>query len=246
MPAWQSQDIAPTSSGIGIPTDAVLNHDTAMNTDDQNWSNGNRRSPARDRNTGDKPHRRSSRSRSPGAPREGGRGGVNPGNNLHVSGLSQRVDTRELEALFAKIGRIKKASVMYDPYTRESRGFGFVTMESAEEADAAIAALNATDFMGKILNVEKAHRGRARTPTPGRYYGPPKRGDHERLYDPRPYDRRYSRDYDDRRGGGGPGGRGGYDDYRGGGLDYDRPRVYGRGEPDHRGDGRDRYDDRRR
>ena len=44
---------------------------------------------------------------------------------------------------------------MYDPHTRESRGFGFVTMESAEEADAAIAALNATDLMGKVVNVEK-------------------------------------------------------------------------------------------
>jgi RNA recognition motif-containing protein len=44
---------------------------------------------------------------------------------------------------------------MYDPHTRESRGFGFVTMESAEEADAAIAALNATEFMGKVVNVEK-------------------------------------------------------------------------------------------
>ena len=138
---------------------------------------------------------------------------VNPGNNLHVSGLSHRVDTRDLEAAFSKIGRVrgfliltltfstlcqvKKVSVMYDPHTRESRGFGFVTMESAEEADAAIAALNATDLMGKVLNVEKvisvstsiiltplakcindkARRGRARTPTPGRYYGPPKRND---------------------------------------------------------------------
>jgi len=46
-------------------------------------------------------------------------------------------------------------SVMYDPHSRESRGFGFVTMESAEEADAAIAALNATDLMGKVMNVEK-------------------------------------------------------------------------------------------
>jgi RNA recognition motif-containing protein len=44
---------------------------------------------------------------------------------------------------------------MYDPHTRESRGFGFVTMESAEEADAAITALNATELMGKTLNVEK-------------------------------------------------------------------------------------------
>ena len=44
---------------------------------------------------------------------------------------------------------------MYDPHTRESRGFGFVTMETAEEADAALTALNSTELMGKIINVEK-------------------------------------------------------------------------------------------
>lgn len=44
---------------------------------------------------------------------------------------------------------------MYDPHTRESRGFGFVTMETTEEADAAITALNATEMMGKIMTVEK-------------------------------------------------------------------------------------------
>jgi len=249
--AWQSQDIAPTSSGISIPTEAALHNGAAMNTDDPNWS-GNGRSPVRDRNGGEPP-RRSSRSRSPGPPREGERG-LNPGNNLHVSGLAHKVDTRDLEAAFSKIGRVKKASVMYDPHTRESRGFGFVTMESGEEADAAIAALNATDLMGKAMNVEKARRGRARTPTPGRYYGPPKRSDFERPYDPRPYDSRYSRDYDDRRGGGGGGGGGGrggrYDDYRGGGgggggRDYDRHRDYDRGDRDRGGYGRDRYDDRR-
>ena len=114
----------------------------------------------------------------------------------------------------------------------------------------------------------QARRGRARTPTPGRYYGPPKRSDCElpdnkhsiypphplasveRPYDPRPYDSRYSRDYDDRRGGGGRGGR--HDDYRGGGgggggggRDYDRHRDYDRGDRDRGGYGRDRYDDRR-
>ncbi len=51
--------------------------------------------------------------------------------------------------------QVKKASVMYDPHTRESRGFGFVTMESVEEAEAAVTALNATDLMGKTMTVEK-------------------------------------------------------------------------------------------
>lgn len=44
---------------------------------------------------------------------------------------------------------------MYDPHTRESRGFGFVTMETGEEADAAITALNSTDLMGKTMTVTK-------------------------------------------------------------------------------------------
>lgn len=102
-------------------------------------------------------------------------GGHNPGNNLHVSSLSHKVTTTDLEAAFAKVGRVrlqvlsnptftfsdnairkvKKASVMHDPHTRDSRGFGFVTMETAEEADAAITALNATDLMGKVMNVER-------------------------------------------------------------------------------------------
>ncbi|KAJ6617672.1 hypothetical protein B0H10DRAFT_2032467 [Mycena sp. CBHHK59/15] len=42
---------------------------------------------------------------------------------LHVSGPNHKVGTHDLEAVFAKIGR---ASVMYDPHARESRGFGRV------------------------------------------------------------------------------------------------------------------------
>ncbi|KAH8099458.1 hypothetical protein BXZ70DRAFT_302886 [Cristinia sonorae] len=244
----------PTNGGgISIPThDSSLSNGAPLGGPDEAWANGGGRSPRRP--SGGEPPRRSSRSRSPGVrgEREGGRdsGGNNPGNNLHVSGLSHRVDTRELEQAFAKVGRVKKAQVMYDPHSRESRGFGFVTMESAEEADAAITALNGTDLMGKNMIVEKARRGRARTPTPGRYYGPPKRGDNrladERPYDPRPYDSRYARGgYDDHRSrrprydddprGGGGGGR----DYdRGGYRDYDR--GYDRGYERRGG-----YDDRR-
>ncbi|KAG6329570.1 hypothetical protein ID866_9520 [Astraeus odoratus] len=215
-------------SGISIPTNG-----SGAAGDEAAW-NGGGRSPGRDRG---EPPRRSSRSRSPGRDDRGrGEGGHNPGNNLHVSGLSHRVDTRDLEQAFVKIGRVKKASVMYDPHTRESRGFGFVTMETVEEADAAITALNATELMGKVMTVEKARRGRARTPTPGRYYGPPKRYAYERPYDPRPYDSRYSRDapYSDRRRGDRYEDRGPRDYDRGGYRDYDR--GYDRGA---------RYEDRR-
>ncbi|GAA6019508.1 hypothetical protein JCM10207_003725 [Rhodosporidiobolus poonsookiae] len=149
----------------------------------------------------------------------GPEGGSNPGNNLHVSGLSTRVEERDLEELFSKHGRISKCQVMRDPHTKESRGFAFVTMETAEDAEACINNLNATELMGRTMNVDKARRGRARTPTPGQYHGPPKRFD-DRFYEPRGgySSRGYGgggRGYDDRydsRGGYG-GGRGGYDRY---------------------------------
>ena len=40
-------------------------------------------------------------------------GSNNPGNNLHVSGLSHRVDTRDLEQAFAKVGRVSPSSFLY-------------------------------------------------------------------------------------------------------------------------------------
>ncbi|BGP03411.1 hypothetical protein NBRC10513v2_007145 [Rhodotorula toruloides] len=210
--------------------------------DEYGTSNGNdNRSPSPRR--GDSGRGRS-RSRSPVRMdtdrRDGGDRGrgdvrgaepVNPGNNLHVSGLSLKVEERDLEELFSKHGRIQKCQVMRDPHSKESRGFAFVMMETGEEADACIAALNATEVLGRTINVEKARRGRARTPTPGQYHGPPKRYDAygggpgygERPYDPRGYGGRGYDRYSDR------GGR--YDD------PYDR-----RGPPPSYG-GRDRYDD---
>lgn len=136
---------------------------------------------------------------------------VNPGNNLHVSGISLKTDDRDLEELFSKYGRVIKSQLMRDPHTREIRGFGFVTMETSDQAEQAMSSLNGTEFLGKTLSVERARRSRGRTPTPGQYRGPPKRDDGHRPYDPRggyycrydPYDRRYDdrirRDYDDHR-----------------------------------------------
>ncbi|ESK97576.1 hypothetical protein Moror_17576 [Moniliophthora roreri MCA 2997] len=226
LSAWSPNDIAPSNASISIPT-----QDIASGQEDSNYTNGGERNSA--------PARRSSRSRSPGDRGSRPVEANNPGNNLHVSGLSNKVDTRDLEAAFAKVGRVSKASVVYDPHTRESRLFGFVTMETAEEADAAITALNATEMMGKVITVQKARRGRARTPTPGRYHGPSKRNTshYDRPYDPRPYDSRYARDYDDRR-------RGGRDDYRGGRSRHDDRERYRDYDRDRYRDDR-RYDDRR-
>jgi len=65
---------------------------------------------------------------------------------------------------------------MRDPHTRESRGFGFVKMNTPEEADAAKENLQGDVYEGRTLSIEKARRAKPRTPTPGKYFGPPKRG----------------------------------------------------------------------
>lgn len=65
---------------------------------------------------------------------------------------------------------------MVDPHTKESRGFGFVKMMTAEQADAAKEGLQGEVIDGRTLSIEKARRARPRTPTPGKYFGPPKRG----------------------------------------------------------------------
>ncbi|KAK3702425.1 hypothetical protein LTR37_014891 [Vermiconidia calcicola] len=168
-------------------------------------------------------------------------GATNPGSNLFVTGIHPRLSEQEITRIFEKYGQVEKCNIMKDPHTRESRGFGFVKMVTGEEADAAKEALQGEVYEGRTLSIEKARRARPRTPTPGKYFGPPKRDDaprrgggggyRDRYEDRGGYGRRDDR-YGDRRGGGGGyrdryedrgyGGRGGGDDYapRGGGDRY--------------------------
>jgi transformer-2 protein len=66
----------------------------------------------------------------------------------------------ELEELFGKYGKVEKVNIMVDPHSRESRGFGFVKMNTSEEADAAKDALTGEERYGRVLTIEKARRAR--------------------------------------------------------------------------------------
>ncbi|KAI0515352.1 hypothetical protein F5B22DRAFT_646627 [Xylaria bambusicola] len=163
-------------------------------------------------------------------------GSVNPGSNLFVTGIHPRLTEAEVTRLFEKYGEVEKCQIMKDPHTKESRGFGFVKMVTSEQADAAKEGLQDEEIEGRSLSIEKARRARPRTPTPGKYFGPPKR-EHGR---PRFDDRRRGGGYGGGYGGGGHygGGYGGRDDpyrYRGGGG-YDRPRYEDRGDRGYRED----------
>jgi transformer-2 protein len=82
----------------------------------------------------------------------------------------------DITRLFSKYGDVIKCQIMVDPHTRESRSFGFVEMATLEQADSAKEGLQGEFFEGRTLSIQKAKRGRPRTPTPGKYFGPPKRG----------------------------------------------------------------------
>lgn len=77
-------------------------------------------------------------------------------NNLFVGNLTYGVSNSDLETLFGQYGQVTSAQVITDRETGRSRGFGFVEMASAEEANAAIEALNGKDHDGRSLTVNIA------------------------------------------------------------------------------------------
>jgi RNA recognition motif-containing protein len=77
-------------------------------------------------------------------------------NKLFVGGLSWNTDDRLLKEAFAAHGEITEAKVILERDTGRSRGFGFVTFTSGEEAAAAITALDGRELDGRAIRVNVA------------------------------------------------------------------------------------------
>lgn len=75
---------------------------------------------------------------------------------LYVGNLTYGVDSTTLESWFSEHGTVESAQVITDRDTGRSKGFGFVEMSSPEEAQAAIAALDGTEFDGRAIRVNEA------------------------------------------------------------------------------------------
>jgi len=90
---------------------------------------------------------------------------------LFIGGLAFSTSTERLREVFAAAGRVESAAVVTDRETGRSRGFGFVEMATAEEADQAIAQFNGKDVDGRQLRVEKASAGGTRDGGAGRSRG---------------------------------------------------------------------------
>jgi RNA recognition motif-containing protein len=72
---------------------------------------------------------------------------------LYVGGLSYSTTSETLREYFAQCGTVESASVITDKFSGQSRGFGFVEMSTAEEAQRAISELNGKDLDGRKLTV---------------------------------------------------------------------------------------------
>src|SRR5882724_6481933 len=78
------------------------------------------------------------------------------GKKIFVGNLSFDTTSADLESLFAQAGTITSATVITDRDTGRSRGFGFVEMSSASEAQKAIQELNGKELQGRTRNVSEA------------------------------------------------------------------------------------------
>jgi RNA recognition motif-containing protein len=82
---------------------------------------------------------------------------------IYVGNLPWRATDEQLEQMFAAHGQVAEAKIITDRETGRSRGFGFVTMNDASAAQAAIQAINGQPMEGRNLVVNEAHEQAPRT-----------------------------------------------------------------------------------
>jgi cold-inducible RNA-binding protein len=75
---------------------------------------------------------------------------------LYVGNLSYNTTDSQLRELFAAHGTVSSVDLIMDKFSGRPRGFGFVTMETKEAAEAAVQALNGKQVDGRALTVNEA------------------------------------------------------------------------------------------
>src|SRR6266852_230681 len=75
---------------------------------------------------------------------------------LYVGNLAYSVTNDDLETLFSQVGKVASAAVVSDKFSGQSRGFGFVEMESSGDATKAISEFDGKDLKGRNLKVNEA------------------------------------------------------------------------------------------
>ncbi len=92
--------------------------------------------------------------------------------NIYVGNLAYSVGDDQLSNMFSKFGTVSSARVVQDQFSGRSKGFGFVEMESEEDAKRAIAELDNQEFDGRAIKVNEARPKEERSER----RGPPRSG----------------------------------------------------------------------
>jgi RNA recognition motif-containing protein len=77
-------------------------------------------------------------------------------NKLYVGGINYDTQEDALKAHFEQAGTVEEAIIIIDKRTGRSKGFGFVTMGSEEEAKKAVEMFDGKEFEGRSLTVNEA------------------------------------------------------------------------------------------
>jgi len=91
--------------------------------------------------------------------------------NLYVGNLPHSTTEAELRNVFEAHGAVDKVSMVTDRDTGRSRGFAFVEMTDASEADKATAALNGSELGGRTLTINEAKPKADRPRSGGQRFG---------------------------------------------------------------------------
>ena len=78
------------------------------------------------------------------------------GKKIYVGNLPFTSTSETLSEMFASYGQVESSKIVMDRESGRSKGFGFVEMSVAEEADSAIAKLHGSDYGGRALTVNEA------------------------------------------------------------------------------------------
>ena len=99
---------------------------------------------------------------------------MNP-SRLFVGNLAYQTVERDLEEFFSQAGTVTSVNLMFDKFTGKSRGFAFVDMATADEANRAVQLCNSKELLGRPVTVNIARPREDREPRASGGY----RGDRE-------------------------------------------------------------------
>ncbi|MEM7376502.1 MAG: RNA-binding protein [Pseudomonadota bacterium] len=84
--------------------------------------------------------------------------------NIYVGNLPYSTTEDDLRGAFSAYGEVSRATVISDKFSGQSKGFGFVEMPNASEANAAIEGLNESSLSGRNIRVNEARPREERPP----------------------------------------------------------------------------------